>query len=112
MYVGPGWRIARAVLIPSSMRLQWPNRERRIDSTPDKVESRAHLQYACPPSYQQQRAFNNAPTKGRRRTRHKSYTTPLKHILHCATSHSSSNTHGLERNATAQPQSLANAQYD
>jgi hypothetical protein len=108
MYVCPGWRMARAVLSSLEAVLQWPNRARRIDSTPDKVKSRATSSNM--PSCQQRAP--NVFTKARRGTRHKSYTTPLKLILHCATSHSSSNTHGLERNAIAQPQSLANAQYD
>jgi hypothetical protein len=56
--VGPGWRMARAVLILPFVEalLQWPNPERRFDSTPNKLKSRAHIS-SC------QQLVNNAPTK-------------------------------------------------
>ena len=50
--------MARAVLILPFVEalLQWPNPERRFDSTPNKLKSRAHIS-SC------HQLVNNAPTK-------------------------------------------------
>ena len=80
--VGPGWRMARAVLIPS-FRSQFAVAESGKTFRLHSEQSQRPSTSSNTPSYQQ-RAFNsNAPTKRRRGTRHNSHSPLRTHTMPC-----------------------------